>query len=58
VSPLFAFECTGCQKPVEKILSYVSAYEEQQFCECGEQLRLTVAAPASFPVGKYGKGNR
>lgn len=37
-------------------MSYVSAYEEQQFCECGEQLRLTVAAPAWFKTGKYGKG--
>lgn len=53
--PIFEYICPFCGKRDERILPRAEA--DTQICAyCHEMLNRQISAPASFPVGKYGKG--
>ncbi len=55
--PRYVYHCETCNATYERQVPIAESGE--QFCrDCGEQLEMLPSRPASFPVGKYGKGTR
>lgn len=53
--PIIELHCKGCTRRAERLLTLREAQLVQWCDSCGDQMEVSVSAPAWFRSGKYGK---